>query len=508
MKKNILLVPSLLLLPLLSSSAIFASEVGLKGRAAKRKKQQQLASSREMKRSTSEENLITALAPQQPEADLSQQIIGGIQAQLKTIAEPVVFTSAPTLAEMVITVVNKEEANPVVTVLETTQEPLHSSVVITDEVPPCATNEELTLLRLTKNNEIPLTTTNSNGKELGYAYSAMEAKANFAKKINSNDYQLRSAAPAVKSVAQPAEEAAPELMPRKSKIAHWETIAENYNQVLAEIATAVKTRTAKKVADTVNSFELSVYEPAPTMKQGFGSWTESIKNRWNPQWFVVDAIKDGSFDPENESHIAALMAAAEKLVFEEKSAELKDLLDACRANEKYRNIELDEKTALKIQKRFALDLKNAVETPCKVEASAREKLMIAHKAILERSRDQIDAFEKQLEKNREELAKAEFEYALATSDTLELHNKKAQQTIDGMEVLHKLYRKFPTSDSITLDRHNYAYLPVKAKVDKQIETTFAGMTYSLNNLEGIHSTIKNTLKTLPAKEAVVQIANK
>ncbi len=523
MKKNILLVPSLLLLPLISTSVVFASE-GIKGRAAnKRYKKQQLASSREMKRSTSDENLITTLAPQ-PESDLSQQILGGIEKQLKTIAEPVFFTSAPTFAEVV---ANKEEAKPVLTVLETTQEPIYSSVVITEEVPvPVATtvnnqdayltDVDATLIKLTQGQDIPLVTKTSKGKTVGYTYQAMAAKADFVAKVKSGDYyHLRSAVVAqaentpasAEEVAQPTQEETPQA-PKVSKIADQLTITANYNKVVAEITAAVQARTAKKVAHTVNSFECSVYEPAPTIKQGFGSWTESIKNRWNPQWFVVDAIKDGSFDPENESHMAALMAAAEKLVFDEKSTELKDLLDACRANEKYRNIELDEKTALKIQKRFALDLQNATEATGKIETSAREKLMIAHTAILERSRDQIDAFEKQLAKNREELAKAESEYAIATTDALELHNKKVQQTLDGMVVLNKLYRKLPTSDSITLDRHNYAHFSLKANVDKQIETTLMGMNYSLNNLGNIHSTIQNTLKSLPAKEAIAQIANK
>jgi hypothetical protein len=280
---------------------------------------------------------------------------------------------------------------------------------------------------------------------------------------------------------------------------------ELFAELLLEIRAegAERKRTKEKAETTViNELETSVYNPAPTIKQGL-SWSERGKTLISAKWFPTEAIKAKTFDAENADHMASLMTAAHQLVLESDSAALLDLLRNCRKN--YPNIKLDKKVAREIQTRFKFDKEDTTQEYHEAIArenakfiSKQEEIFAKNDFLLARMRGELDA-------SITELGKTQVAYMVATQNIIQEHNKKLGDISQGDKNLLKLNRKL-----IKDQTPGSPYLTALNSTDTQLRNGY----HNLNVLDIITKTLQDTAPLLkpqlirPAKNDVLTLTNK
>lgn len=298
--------------------------------------------------------------------------------------------------------------------------------------------------------------------------------------------------------AAPATEVVTETAP--SKIPTDDTIRKNFASMIAAINEKAKAAEAKATEDavlTMDQLSVSHYQPVPTIKQGL-SWSDWAKSKVSSQWFALDAIKAKTFDPQNADHMNGLMAAAEKLVLTGDSEKLQELLNACREN--YPNIELKRKIALQVKERFKSDEKITTQEYSTNVSAETTKLMLARKVILDKTAELVTALAKQIEDNGNELALLEADYASAIHQITQAHNKKAAAAQNGKNTLYKLRRDIQTNNSTKFDHNSAEYLALKTKNAATIETAHQDINQSLNNITAAQNAVKATLSILAIAE--------
>jgi len=429
MKKNILLVHSFLVLPLLTSSFTFSSEkityaATVKGTQLPPKKQTSLNTSGSQKKNRKERK-----KEQQPAPQVAQ----------KTVVEDSVETPIPSVEQFDAVI----SATPVILNEQTVEQVIKTTLAI----------------------DLP-----------------MPEKIIIDKTVE-----------ATESIQQTAE-AKPSVVPAEN------IVRERMAKVFAAIQ-EIGVKASENVKESVASLDplaASVYQPTPTIKQGL-TWKEWAKSKISSTWLAIDAIKDKSFDPENADHMSSLNTAAEKLVLTGNSAELQDLLQACRRN--YPNIKLDKSVALQIKKRFQLD-----ECTTKTEYADQitlenTKLKQTQEAIFAQNALFIQKVAAELDNSNIELAKAQIAYMTATNDIIAKQNKRLADTRQATMNLSKLYRKLPAIKDEAASEH--------LSVLKLTHATQENIYRDMGTLDNVHATLQGTLSLItPVKTTTLQLTDK
>jgi hypothetical protein len=496
MKKNILLVQSFLVLPLMTTSSAFGMQQLVTAKAITEKKE--LSAAQQAQGSIVAQQQ-TAAQPQ-PEAKdyLSKSEVQHNKVQHKKHHKKSSHhkAEAPKTEEQPVTPANTPASTPTVS-------KIHVAEDATDDLPELV---EQVVTEEQVQAPITLETTESVAQET----APLSASAT-SKRAPMPTPEKKSVIPTVDEVkARMANvfkempiQATPVEIPSeiKEEKSNWD-ITSTFYAMIKNFTT--KEDVSKPVIEPITSFTpakdllaASVYEPQPIIRQSLT--TEQLKEAKNdPLGFIKEAFELKTFDPEDKDHMKLLTKAAEQLVLEEKVKQLKDLLDACRVE--YPNIKLEKKVALQIRKRFTLHEENTRTASLKDIDLENKKYLQTQNEVFTENAALISALTQKLERNNATLAMAHASYMLATNDILKKQTEELKHSHDAKQVLGKLYRK-PNFITEGFNSHSLNLV-------KSLEASHNEINYNLEHLNLVCETIHSTIGLIKPETKQLQIDNK